>query len=251
MSSRVDRLLGATALVLALVLALGTFAQAAEPPEELLRRSDLSSIGPQSFRSQLRITARGRTLALEVWRSGETKLLVRFLDPAEKGKFLLRREGSLYLIAPRAKKPVKLTPDYRLSGAASLDEILGTHYSREYNVVSEGPEGTDADLVALELAARAPGLAYPTVRYVVRRSTHRPTRADLRLASGKTARIVDFQEWAESPRPHPIRLRVSDALNPKATADVQITKVEELAVPEGLFDLADDSERRKLDAGPR
>lgn len=247
MSRLVDRLLRAVALV----LALGALAGAAEPPEELLRRSDLSSIGPQSFRARLRITARGRTLALEVWRSGETKLLVRFLDSAEKGRFLLRREGSLYLIAPRAKKPVKLTPDYRLSGAASLDEILGTHYSREYAVVSEGQEGTDADLVALELAARSPGPAYPTVRYVVRRSTHRPARADLRLASGKTARTVDFVEWAEAPRPHPSRLRVSDALNPKATADVQITEVEERAVPEGLFDLTDDAERRKLDAGPR
>jgi hypothetical protein len=247
MSRPVERRLGGAALV----LALGALARAAEPPEELLRRSDLSSIGPQSFRARLQITARSRTLELEVWRSGETKLLVRFLDPAEKGKFLLRREGSLYLIAPRAKKPVKLTPDYRLSGAASLDEILGTRYSREYVVVSESSEGPDADLVALELEARSPGASYPTVRYIVRRSTHRPARADLRLASGKTARIVDFLEWMEAPRPHPSRLRVSDALNPKATADVQITEVEERPVPEGLFDLADDSERRKLDPGPR
>lgn len=218
----------------------------AESLEDILRRSDVSMLAPESFRASLTVTSKGKTVGLEVWRSGEENLLVRFLSPGDRGKFLLRREGVLYFIAPRAKKPIRLNPAYRLSGAASLDEILGTRYSKEYTVVGSTDEGNGA-LVALQLQAIDPKAPYPVARYVVDKASFRPTRTELVLPSGKTARIVDFLRWEERPRLHPGRLRIRDAINPKASAEVEILRVDPQPVPAGLFDLADDSERRKLD----
>jgi hypothetical protein len=100
--------------------------------------------------------------------------------------------------------------------------------------------------MTLRLAAKDPKAPYPIVRYVVDKTTYRPTRTEFQLPSGKTARIVEFLAWSERPSLHPSRLRIRDALNAKATAEVEIVAVEPQPVAPGLFDLTDDTERRKL-----
>jgi hypothetical protein len=219
---------------------------------DLLRQSDISLLAPESFRARLRVLGRDKPLSLEVWRSGDDRLLVRFLGPGEQGKYLLRLGATLYFLSPRAKKPVKLDPAYRLSGAAALDEILGTRYSREYEVLGEeAVTGEGGPLVAFDLAARTDKAPFPRVRYVVSRATRKPVRAELALSSGKTTRVVEFLEWEGAPRAHPRRLRVRDLLNPKASAEVEILEVEERTVPDALFDLSDPSARQALEARER
>ena len=47
-------------------------------PEELLRRTDLGALAPESFRSRMRLTAGDKPpLEVEVWRKGEAQTLVR------------------------------------------------------------------------------------------------------------------------------------------------------------------------------
>jgi hypothetical protein len=219
-------------------------------PEDLLRRSDVGALAPSSFRSRMRLsTAPGRPpLEIEVWRKGEDRTLVRFLGPKEQGKYLLRLGGALWFLAPGARKPVRLGPAYRLRGSATLDDVLGLHYARDYRV--DRASATDDGLVALDLAARGPGALYPAVRYVVRRDTLRPVRAEYRLPSGKVATVVEFAAWVEGQRPYASRLLVRDALHGGAVTRVEVQDVEERAVPAGLFDLADPAERRRLEAAP-
>jgi Outer membrane lipoprotein-sorting protein len=216
-------------------------------PEELLRRSDLGALAPESFRSRMRLTAGEKSpLEVEVWRKGESRTLVRLLGPREKGKYLLRLGRDLWLLAPGAKKPVRLNPSYRLRGSATLDDVLGLQYGRDYRVT--GATDVEGGLVALDLAARGPEAIYPALRYVVRRSTLRPVRAEYRVPSGKVATIVEFETWSEGRRPYASRLRVKDALHGGATTTVDVLEVEERAVPDGLFDLAHPTERRRLEA---
>jgi Outer membrane lipoprotein-sorting protein len=217
-------------------------------PQELLARSDLGALAPDSFRSRMRLstTEPGRPpLEIEVWRRGEERTLVRFLGAKEQAKYLLRLGGALWFLAPGAKKPVRLGPAYRLRGA-TLDDVLGLRYARDYRV--DGASDTGEGRVALELVARAPGALYPTIRYVVRRDTLRPVRAEYRLPSGKVATVVEFAAWADGRPPHASRLIVRDALHGGAVTTVEVQEVEERAVPMGLFDLADPTERRRLEA---
>jgi hypothetical protein len=216
-------------------------------PEELLRRTDLGALAPESFRSRLRLVAGDKPpLDVEVWRKGETRTLVRLLGPKERGKYLLRLGSVLWFLAPGAKKPVRLNASYRLRGSATLDDVLGLQYARDYKVSSAAD--LEGGLVALELAARGPGAIYPAVRYVVRPSTLRPVRAEYRLPSGKVATIVEFAQWSAGGRPYASRLIVRDALHGGATTAVDVLEVEARTVPEGLFDLADPSARQRLEA---
>lgn len=239
----------AAAVLGAWLAAIAPLAGAAEPYAELLRQSDISSLAPESFRARLRIVpASGPPQALEVWRSGESRTLVRFLGPRDRGKYLLRLEDALFFVSPRARRAVKLDPAYRL-GVASLDEMLGTRYSRDY-AIQGASDRTDAAgaMVVLELEARTPRAPWRRVRYFVGGETRRPVRVEFLAASGKTTGAVEFLEWEERGRLHPRRLRVSDALRPKRSAEVVIEEVLECPVPSGLFDLEDPSERRKLEA---
>jgi hypothetical protein len=217
-------------------------------PEELLRRTDLGALAPESFRSRMRLTAGDKPpLEVEVWRKGEARTLVRLLGPKERGKYLLRLGPVLWFLAPGARNPVRLSPSYRLRGSATIDDVLGLQYARDYSISSSAE--LDGGLVALELTARGPAAIYPALRYVVRPSTLRPVRAEYRVPSGKVATIVEFVQWSAGGRPYARRLLVRDALHGGATTAVDVLEVEPRPVPEGLFDLADPSARQRLESG--
>jgi len=82
------------ALVMALSVSVPVSVRSADPalgPEELLRKTDLGALAPESFRSRMRLSAGDRPpLEVEVWRKGEAQTLVRLLGPKERGKYLLR-----------------------------------------------------------------------------------------------------------------------------------------------------------------
>jgi len=220
---------------------------------DLLKQSDVASRAPAAFRARFRITAlreQPDSMDVEVWRSGESKSLVRFLGPKEKGKYILRRDGVVWFLAPGAKKPVKLSPAHRLRGSASLDDILGIRYGRDY--VIEGAttmEEAGGPLVVLDLVAKGPRAPYPRIRYFVRPATERPVRAEYLLPGGRTSSVVEFLEWQEGSRPVVHRLVLIDRLRSGLRTEVTLLEMEERQVPDGLFDLEDSTEREKLEDG--
>jgi hypothetical protein len=248
--SRRRRLALGGAIAVAVLLAVTVRgADRALSNEELLRRTDLGALAPESFRSRMRLTAGDKPpLEVEVWRKGEARTLVRLLGPKDRGKYLLRLGPDLWFLAPGAKKPVRLSPAYRLRGSATLDDVLGLRYARDYKVTSA--QDLDGGLVALDLAARGPGAIYPSLRYVVSPATLRPLRAEYRVPSGKVATVVEFAQWSAGGRPYASRLLVRDALHGGATTAVDVLDVEPRPVPDGLFDLADPSARQRLEAAP-
>jgi hypothetical protein len=234
-------------LLTVLALAVASPPPADVPPwaEGLLKASDVGSFSPRSFRARMRLgDAKG--IEIEVWRSGPARTLVRFLDPKERGKYLLRRDNDLWFLAPGAKKPVRLKPSYRLRGNATLDDILGLQHAADYAIagVEEGSDG----LVTFDLVARARSAPYARVRYVVLRPVARPVRAEYRLPSGKTASEVEFVDWSPGRRAWATRLTVRDRLRGGPPTEVRVLELEERPVPEGLFSLDDPSERRRLEA---
>jgi hypothetical protein len=242
--------------LVSLSLAVIAWAPDARPapksPEDLLRRSDVGAFAPHSFRARLNLQEqpRGTRHEIEVWRSGEARTLIRFLDPKERGKYLLRLDDQLWLIAPGAKEPVGMSPSYRLYGGATLDEVLGIRLANDY-VVAATSEAKDAGgpLVILELRAKTEHRLFPQVRYAVRPATERPVSATYRLRSGRDATAVDFVEWNDKGLVYARRVVVRDLLRKGAQTEVDVIELEPRAVPDGLFDLRDGTARRALETG--
>lgn len=234
--------------IVAVLAAAPIFVQS---PEELLRRSDVGAFAPASFRARLVLNnpSRRESHRIEVWRSGDSKTLIRFLDPKERGRYLLRLQSDLWLLTPGAKKPVRLSPSYRLYGGATLDEVLGVRLAQEYTVESTSREvDSGGALVALELRAKSDHILYPQVRYVVREATERPVTATYRVRSGRVATAVEFVSWSEGTPVHASRVVVKDLLRKGALTEVDVTEMDARPVPDALFDLGDSTARRALDA---
>lgn len=214
----------------------------------LLRKADFASQAPASLRARIRFTVGGRTSEIDVYRSSGQRVAVRFLDPKERGKWLVYRDGKAWFIAPGAKKPVKLPPTYRLRGEVSIEDLLGTAYSAAYDIASARVvSGPKRGTVVLELTARAPRAPYPNVRLVVERDISRPLEAEYRLANGREAYRAVFEDFEPGPPPRPTRIRLEDNLRPGKTTTIEILDVEPRAVPDVLFDLGDATARRALE----
>ncbi|MEZ5287152.1 MAG: hypothetical protein R2712_20595 [Vicinamibacterales bacterium] len=135
-------------LLLALLVPALLLAGSAPAQDTLLRRSDVGAFVPASFRARLTIDRGGDASDVEIYRSGTERTLLRFLAPKERGKFLLRRGADLWLIAPDARKPVRLSPSHRVYGAATMDVLFSLQLADDYEIVSAGGLGRgDVDRV--------------------------------------------------------------------------------------------------------
>lgn len=221
----------------------------AQSPEELLRRSDVGAFTPSSFRARLILRRQSLNASheIEIWRSGNTRTLIRFLDTKDRGKFLLRLKDQLWFIAPGAREPVRMSPSYRLYGGVTVDEVLGVRLAEEYRV-SSATEEMDAGgkLVVLELRAKSKRMLFPQVRYVVREATGKPVQALYRLKSGRAATSVEFMEWNETAPIYARRVLVKDLLRRGELTEVEVLELQERPVPDALFDLRDPTSRRAL-----
>jgi hypothetical protein len=232
-----------------LLVALILVAAPAAEFEELLHRSNIAAHAPDSFRVRLSLHAprRSEPAQIEVWRSG-TRTLVRFLDPKERGKYLLYEDDVVWVLSRGSKKPVKLPRSFRLHGSASLDDILGLDYTRDYGIrEAEQIESPEGRFVMYDLEANSRKAQYSRVRYLVRVDTARPVRAEYHVRSGKLATTVEFLDWMPDHRLQPRQLRLTDVLRGNAVTTVDIVSFDPQPVPEALFDRHADAERVRLE----
>jgi hypothetical protein len=231
---------------------LVSLALSAQSNDALLRRSDVGGFVPTTFRARLtmRQANESATSEVELWRSGPDRTLVRFLDPKERGKYLLRLGADLWFLAPGTKNPVRLSPTHRIYGAATLDVLFGLRLSDDYRITAATPQPDPAGaLVVFDLQASSDRQQFASVRYVVRTTTDRPVSALYRLRSGREATLIEFFDWTggERNQRYARRIHVRDQLRKGALTRIEATEFEERAVPEGLFDLIDGTARKALE----
>lgn len=239
-----SRTLGRAALV---AVALATFAVSPSAQDSLLRRSDVGAFVPQSMRARLTL-ARGGDAAtsVEIFRSGANRTLLRFLAPKERGKFLLRRDGDLWLIAPGAKRPVKLGPTHRVYGAATIDVLFSLRLADDYEVVSVTEEpAAGGPHTVFELRAKSAAAPFGEVRYTVHTPTARPESAVYRVRSGRPTTRVLFRGWSRDGA-YAQRIEVEDLVRRGPATRIEVSAFEAGPLPAGLFDLEDGSLRQAL-----
>ena len=223
---------------------------AAAPPttadERLLAAADPFARAPASFRASLEVAAGERTLRLEVYRSGDDLALIRFLDPSELGKFLLRHGGNTWFLAPGSRRPVRVGPGHRLAGVG-LDELAGLRLASAYTVADVAEE---SGLVTFSLVARSAEAAFSRVRHVVRRAGGLPLRTDLQTADGRVLRVLEYPAWNSEATMAPERVVVKDLVRRGPPVEVRFLELVGETLPASLFDPADGAERTRRFGSP-
>jgi hypothetical protein len=230
-------------------------------PEEataLLSQSDLGNLCPAELRTEVRITREGddkkpdsskiKTVRLELWRKGPALSLLRFLDPGERGKYLLRRDGKTLFLAPGSKRAIPLGRRHKLHGSATLDDLLGVRFSQDHvlegHVVEDQPDGTQRVVFTLRVG-KTKG-KHARVKYVVDPSTARPTKIERYLRSGKLASVLEIVEWEAGEVLLLKRLRIRDALRGESITKVSFSRTQVGGVPEAIFEPENHAARSAL-----
>ncbi len=225
-----------------------TLAGAAESPGELLAATDLFARAPAAARLRLDVGQEGsdRTSALEIYRDGADRALVRLLDERDRGKFVLRRGDETWFLAPGAR-PVRLGASYRLQGGAALDEILGLSLATDYAIESSGESN---GVVTFDLVANAPGAPYPRIRWAVDAAKRLPLRAELRSRDGRPLRVIELRAWLDAAKLVPGELAIADLVRGGPKRVVRFLEIEPRDLPAALFDLDDAGARARLAETP-
>ncbi len=169
---------------------------------EILHAADQYRNGWPSFVVHTRITnfknnKQDDVDDFEVMIKGEDKTLVRFLNPDQKGQYLLMRGDNMWIYLPNTRRPIRVTPLQRLMGDASNGDVARTNFTRDYEARLIGEDTVDGrSCYLLELTATTPAATYQRVEYWVTRAEARPVKAELYLASGKHYKSVTYDRYA-------------------------------------------------------
>jgi outer membrane lipoprotein-sorting protein len=175
------------------LLLLAALPALAQSGEEILARVDHLRHPWPAFRVELTVkdgkaTQRWRVSARE---NGDARL--DGLSDKEKGRAVLMLGDQMWLLLPGSKRPLKVTPQQRMMGAAAGGDVARTRFRRDY-VVQELNEDVldDRPCWRLDLAARTTALSARTVRLWVAKERLLPVKAEFLLASGKVAHTALF-----------------------------------------------------------
>jgi hypothetical protein len=130
--------------------------------------------------------------------------IVRYVEPPrDAGKMALLDGTNLWFYDPASKASVRISPQQRLIGQASIGDILTINLAIDYNATLLGDE-TIADAGRqqrvchhLDLKAANDIATYARVEYWVEHDTFHPIKAKFYSDSGRLLKILYYSNYAE------------------------------------------------------
>lgn len=157
-----------------------------------------------------------RTSRVEVFIKGVSKVLVRYLAPAqEKGQGYLRINDDEWLFLPNANKSIRVSGRQNMQGSdLANDDILKVKLTEDYTSRLIGVEIIDGVTVyILELTAKNPTVAYGRLKYWVRKDDFVPIKTEYYAISGKMLKTCAYEGVTEiGGKVRPTRMVMSSEL---------------------------------------
>ena len=201
-----NRILVAALAIIGVAIVFPPRGFAGGPPlseaSDLLKRSDLTRNAWETYlnRTLIRNYEDGELKdegAFEVSIKGDSKTLVRFLNPDVKGQYLLMLDDAMWIYLPNTRKPIRITPLQRLLGDASNGDVARTHYAADYApsaIREDNLDGTPC--YVLELNPKRDGATYNRIEYWIDKEKVQPRKAEIYLASGKHYKTIFYDKYA-------------------------------------------------------
>jgi outer membrane lipoprotein-sorting protein len=237
------------AIAVAMFALVPAFAPAwAESPTELLERIDDRRSIPD-MRFEIRVTSfeDGKQKDYNrMWgfvkssESDDSRILLYFAEPASvKGRKMLMDGSIVYLLFPRTRNPIRLSPLQVLLGEASNGDVARTEFSKDYDVasLSEGElDGSPCYLFKLEAKEAKKDSTYRSVSLWVEKSKERPVYAEFSAADGKLLKKAYYKDYGPAEgKDFPFTMDIYDGENPNKHTAMTYSSISRLAVRNTVF----------------
>jgi outer membrane lipoprotein-sorting protein len=228
-------------------------AMAAETARDIVAAADQVRNPGQPFRSRTTLTqyVNGKPASQNVLvvyskedpASGQFRNLIRYVaPPRDAGKMVLLDEQALWFYDPASKASVRISPQQRLVGQASIADVLSVNLASDYRAVLVREEaikdaaGASRLCHRLELSETSPLAAYRRVEYWVEKGTNHPLKARYYADSGRLLKTLYYKSFASSAgRVRPTQAVIIDGVNPALVTTVDFGDLRLQAVPESWF----------------
>lgn len=225
---------------LALVLAGGSMTGTASAdsglpdPNVILEEVDAIRAPDTDFVFSLEVESRSddevNTSALRVRVKDSEKSLVVFSDPPDQaGRVLLSVEDNMWIYIPGTSRPIRISPQQRLSGTVANADVSRVVYSLDYDateIEADTVDGVDAWRLSLERDSDF--AAYGSLTLWVRQDNNHPIKAEFFALSGRLLNTAFYGEYEELlGRERPTVLEVHSAVN---TDEVTTMRYYDMAV---------------------
>ncbi|HUB15567.1 MAG TPA: outer membrane lipoprotein-sorting protein [Acetobacteraceae bacterium] len=204
-----------TALVLACALAIAAIPAMAQTPQQIVAAADKIRNPGQPFRSTTTLTeyVAGRprdqdqlvVYAKEDPATHQFRNLVRYVEPPrDAGKMALFDKHDLWFYDPASQASVRISPQQRLIGQASIGDVLTVNFVVDYATTLMGDETiTDAEHQQrqcwhLNLKAVTDTAIYNRIEYWVEHGSFHPIKAKFYSDSGRLLKILYYRGYRES-----------------------------------------------------
>lgn len=128
-----------------------------------------------------------------------TKTIAGMVKPVfEKGNLLLMVGEDLWFYVRETRRPTRITPIQRLSGAVSYGDLARLSWTLDYkieSIESDLLEDSNLETHKLILQAKTGGATYQKVHLWIDKKTSRPVLSDVFLLSGKHFKTIEFTKF--------------------------------------------------------
>jgi len=177
---------------------------------------------------------------LDVYVRSPDRALCVFRDGKLEGRKILMNGDRVWLLLPDTTHAIRVSPNQRLFGGASIGDVARLRFADEFTVSSrsdeEAVDGVPCDVVTLSGRRRAP---YRSGTLWLGKEDGLPRRAVLSLPSGKAAKDLRFTDYGEENGKTVLRRLEIHHLLPSEKGMVttlEFSGYEPGTLPENLFD---------------
>jgi len=185
-----------------------------------------------------------KTHQYHVYTRPNRESLVVFKSQVEAGQKMLMLGDNYWLVMPKSRRPIRITPMQKLLGEASVGDISTLTWSEDYQGEMIGTEkvtnsqGETIETVKLHLVSVTKGASYFNIDLWLHPKSAFPIKADLYLRSGKLAKQAWFTQGERNAQPAVTAMTLLDKIQPSKKTVIEYQSITEKSLADKYYNPA-------------
>ena len=175
-----------------------------------------------------------------VYMKSGRRSLALFNSPGEQGQKALQLDDRFYLLLPKSRRPVRISPMQKLLGEAAIGDISTMTWSEDYSgmILDEVTTVHGISAIKLKLSAKRAGVTYEQIELWLARKNFRPIQANLYLKSGRIAKMVSYRSGELNGKEMITAMVMEDRIQKHKRTEIRYQSIEAIDVPDRYFNPA-------------
>ena len=171
-----------------------------------------------------------KTRQYHVYTRPNRESLVVFKSQVEAGQKMLMLGDNYWLLMPKSRRPIRITPMQKLLGEASIGDISTLTWSQDYQGEWKATEtvsvnGESVAAYHLALTAKTKGASYQKIDLWLSEQDAFPIKADLYLRSGKLAKQAQYGRATDNGEDYVSEMTLLDSIQPSKKTVIEYQEI--------------------------